>query len=58
LGSQYAIEAPERADSGIFSRTRKFFCENAFHRKATPFLGAETVFGQVFGEGGMIKFSK
>ncbi len=34
---------------------KKFFCKNAFHRKATPFLG-QTVFGQVFGRGGMSNF--
>jgi hypothetical protein len=28
----------------------KIFFKNAFHRKATPFLG-QTVFGQIFGTG-------
>jgi hypothetical protein len=37
--------------------TKKFFCKNVFHTKATPFMG-RTIFGQVFVRGGMIKFSK
>jgi hypothetical protein len=32
-----------------------FFCTHAFHRKATLF-SRQTVFGQVFGRGGMSKF--
>ena len=32
-----------------------FFCTHAFHRKATLFL-RQTVFGQVFGRGGMNNF--
>ena len=35
-----------------------FFCKNAFCQKGYPLLGAETIFGQVFGRGGMTKFSK
>src|SRR5262249_45391132 len=47
----------ERTASGISPGTKKFFCKNVFHRKATPFLG-QTVFGQVFVRGGMNKISK
>jgi hypothetical protein len=47
----------ERAASGISPDTKNFFAKNVFHTKATP-LWDRTIFGQVFGRGGMIKFSK
>src|SRR5262249_7667090 len=47
----------ERAASGISPGTKNFFCKKVFHTKATP-LWDRTIFGQVFGRGGMIKFSK
>jgi hypothetical protein len=37
--------------------TKKFFCKNVFHTKATP-LWDGTIFGQVFGRGGMTEISK
>jgi hypothetical protein len=45
-----AIYAGTSADSGILSRHQKFFCNNVFHRKATPFMG------QVFVRGAMSNF--
>ena len=36
----------------------KFFFKNAFRQKGYPLFGAETVFGQVFGRGGMIEIFK
>jgi hypothetical protein len=47
----------ERAASGISPGTEKFFCKNVFHTKSTPFMG-RTIFGQVFGGGGMSEVSK
>jgi hypothetical protein len=35
-----------------------FFSKTSSVRKATPFLGAETIFGQVFGRGGMSEIFK
>src|SRR5262249_38272574 len=43
----------ECAASGISPDTKKFFCKNVFQTKATP-LSDRTIFGQVFGRGGMI----
>jgi len=47
----------ERATNGISPDIKKFFCKSVFHIKATP-LWDGTIFGQVFGRGGMTKFSK
>jgi hypothetical protein len=44
--------------AGILSRTRKFICKSAFHKKGYPLSGAETVFGQVFGKEGMTEISQ
>ena len=48
----------ERTASEISPGTKKFFCKNVFHTKATPFMRARTIFGQVFVRGGMNKISK
>src|SRR5499427_2038081 len=53
-----ALRAGASADSGILSRNRKLFSKTSFVRKATPFWGAETIFGQVFGRGGMSEIPK
>src|SRR6516165_3847652 len=53
-----ALRAGASADSGILSRNCKFFSKTSFVRKATPFWGAETIFGQVFGRGGMSEIPK
>jgi hypothetical protein len=39
-----------------FPAPENFFSKTSSVRKATPFLGAETIFGQVFGRGGMSNF--
>jgi hypothetical protein len=52
-----ALRAGASADSRISPDTKKFFCKSVFHAKATP-LWDGTIFGQVFGRGGMTKFSK
>ena len=46
-----------RIASGISPGTKKFFCKNVFHTKATP-LWDRTIFGQVFVRGAMNKISK
>jgi hypothetical protein len=43
--------------AGISPGTKKFFCKNVFHTKATPFMG-RTIFGQVFVREGMTEISK
>src|SRR5215475_15555136 len=47
----------ERAASGISPGTKNFFCKKSLSHKGYP-LWDGTIFGQVFGRGGMIKFSK
>jgi hypothetical protein len=39
------------ADSGILSRTRKFFFKNAFRRKGYPFSGQKPFLDRFLGEG-------
>ena len=51
----YALALAPTAESS--PGTKKFFCKNVFHTKATPFMG-RTIFGQVFGGGGMSNFQK
>src|SRR5215472_1354351 len=41
-----------------FCRHQKFFCKNVFRQKGYPLLGGRTIFGQVFGRGGMTEISK
>src|SRR5262249_61986124 len=53
-----ALRAGASADSGILSRNCNFFSKTSSVRKATPFWGAEIVFGQVFGRGGMSEIPK
>src|SRR5262249_40915517 len=45
------------AASGISPGTKKIFCKNVFHTKATPFIG-QNHFWTGFCQRGMIKFSK
>ena len=49
----YALALAPTAESS--SGTKNFFAKNVFHTKATPFMG-RTIFGQVFGKGGMNNF--
>src|SRR5262249_35627366 len=41
----------ERTASGISPGTKKFFCKNVFHTKATPFNGTEPFLAKFLGEG-------
>jgi hypothetical protein len=54
LGSQMSRDMlPSGSRSRYLSPdTKKFFCKSVFHTKATP-LWDRTIFGQVFGRGGM-----
>jgi hypothetical protein len=56
----YQIDAPKQAkgaDSFALASSFKlpgienFFCKNAFHRKATPFLGQKPFLDRFLGEG-------
>ena len=35
--------------------TKKFFCKNVFTQRLPPLCGKKSIFGQVFGRGGMSK---
>ena len=60
-GSDRTVTMCPQADLGPSIRSKSspapdnFFCKNTLHRNATPVLG-QTVFGQVFGRGGMSNF--
>jgi hypothetical protein len=44
--------------SGISPGTKKIFLQKHLSHKGYPPLWDRTIFGQVFGRGGMVKFSK
>src|SRR5262249_464157 len=49
--SEVASSKFERAASGISSGTKKFFANNVFHTKATPFNGTEPFLDRFLSEG-------